>query len=92
MTPTICREDVFFINPFDRNPNVGDIIIFQREDIWTVHRVVAITDEEYITKGDNNIATDQQSCNIPSVTQDKIGGTVVTASEKVLTIPKVRVP
>nr|WP_234394308.1 S24/S26 family peptidase [Thermococcus piezophilus] len=30
MTPTICREDVFFINPFDRNPNVEDIIIFQR--------------------------------------------------------------
>jgi len=89
MTPTISRGDVFFINPFVRNPDVGDIIVFKTGKIWTVHRIVAITEEGYITKGDNNIATDQQSYNVPPVSRSQIGGKVITITGHVPKIPKV---
>lgn len=59
MVPTINRWDVFFINPLSKG-EVGDIIVFNLSGRWTVHRVYAITEEGYITKGDNNVATDQQ--------------------------------
>ena len=89
MTPTINKGDVFFIDPLARNPGVGDIIVFKVGNTWTVHRVAAITEEGYITRGDNNIATDQQSHNIPPITRGQIGGTVVQIGGYVPTIPRV---
>ncbi|NJE42847.1 signal peptidase I [Thermococcus sp. GR6] len=89
MTPTIDKGDVFFINPLATNPDVGDVIVFRTGNTWTVHRVVAITDDGYITKGDNNIATDQQSHSVLPITRNKIGGTVVTVNGKVITIPEI---
>ncbi|ASJ15436.1 signal peptidase I [Thermococcus radiotolerans] len=88
MTPTINKGDIFFINPLARNPDVGDIIVFQTGSVWTVHRVYAVTEEGYITKGDNNIATDQQSHNIQPISRDKIAGTVVTVSGTPIKIPR----
>jgi len=61
MTPTISKGDVFFINPLSKNPEVGDIIVFNAGGTWTVHRIVGVVEDGYITKGDNNVATDQQS-------------------------------
>ncbi|ASJ10392.1 signal peptidase I [Thermococcus sp. P6] len=87
MSPTINRGDVFFINPFAGNPVVGDIIVFQTGSVWTVHRVYAETEGGYITKGDNNIATDQQSHGIPPVPGSRIAGTVITAGGRPVKIP-----
>ncbi len=86
MTPTISKGDVFFIDPFSRNPQVGDIIIFNADGKWTVHRVVAIVDDGYITKGDNNVATDQQSKKIPPIKRSQIGGKVITFRGKPIVI------
>ena len=88
MKPTIGKGDVFFINPFEKNPEVGDIIVFQTGNTWTVHRVFAVTEEGYITKGDNNIATDQQSRNVPPIPGEKIAGTVITVGGRPVKIPK----
>ncbi|ASJ11654.1 signal peptidase I [Thermococcus thioreducens] len=88
MEPTINKGDVFFINPISRNPEVGDIIVFQTGDVWTVHRVYAITEDGYITKGDNNIATDQQSHDIPPIPKERIAGTVITVKGTPLRIPQ----
>lgn len=88
MKPTINKGDVFFINPFERNPEVGDIVVFKTGNIWTVHRVFAITEEGYITKGDNNIATDQQSHNIPPISKESVAGTVITVGNTPIKIPK----
>ena len=89
MTPTIDRGDLFLINPLARDPDVGDIIVFKVGSTWTVHRVAAITTEGYLTRGDNNIATDQQSHSIPPITKEQIGGTVIEINGHVPTIPKV---
>ena len=77
MTPTINRGDLFLVNPFARNFDVGDIIVFHRRDGWTVHRIFAVTDEGYITKGDNNVATDQQEGVYPPVQESDVAGKVV---------------
>ncbi len=86
MTPTISKGDVFFIDPFSRNPRIGDIIVFNADGKWTVHRVVAIVDDGYITKGDNNVATDQQSKKIPPIKHSQIGGKVITFRGKPIVI------
>ena len=59
MEPNIKVGSVSFVNtryPYEK-VQVGDIIAFKREAIFATHRVVEITDEGFITKGDaNNIA------------------------------------
>ena len=77
MTPTISRGDLFLMNPFSRNFDVGDIIVFHRRDGWTVHRIFAVTEKGYITKGDHNVATDQQEGKYPEVTRQDIAGKVI---------------
>jgi len=77
MTPTINRGDLFLINPFARNFDVGNIVVFYRSDGWTVHRIFAVTEEGFITKGDNNVAIDQQDGLYPPVNQSDVAGKVV---------------
>ncbi|WP_297534596.1 signal peptidase I [Thermococcus sp.] len=77
MTPTIDKGDLFIMNPFARSYHVGDIIVFHRRTGWTVHRIFAVTDEGFITKGDNNVATDQENGLYPPVKPRDIAGKVV---------------
>ncbi len=86
MTPTISKGDVFFINPLSRNPEVGDIVVFNAGGTWTVHRIVGVVEDGYITKGDNNVATDQQSKKIPPISRSQIGGKVITFQGKPIVI------
>lgn len=86
MTPTINRGDLFLINPFAGNFDVGDIIVFHRRDGWTVHRVFAVTEEGFITKGDNNVATDQQDGLYPPVNRSDVVGKVVVLFGRPLVI------
>ena len=41
-----------------QNIKEGDIVVFSRGQILVVHRVIEITEEGFITKGDNNPSTD----------------------------------
>ena len=86
MTPTIDKGDLFFVNPLARNYDVGDIIVFHRKDGWTVHRIFAVTEDGFITKGDNNVATDQQDGKYPPVKREDIAGKVVSVLEHPLVI------
>jgi len=87
MSPTLEKGDLFVINPFAKG-KVGDIIVFKLRDRWTVHRIFAETSGGYITKGDNNIATDQQDNGSP-VKKGEVAGVVVTVFGKPLKIPMV---
>lgn len=86
MTPTINRGDLFFINPLSKGGDVGDIIVFHRRDGWTVHRIFAVTEAGYITRGDNNVATDQQDGGYPVVKKADVVGEVVTVFGRPLVI------
>ena len=84
MTPTINRGDLFLMNPLARNFEVGDIVVFHRRDGWTVHRIFAITGNGILTKGDNNVATDQQDGLYPPVKDSDVAGKVVVLFSKPL--------
>ncbi len=87
MSPTLNRGDVFLINPLaEAKPN--DIIVFDLNGHWTVHRVVAETDEGYITKGDHNIATDQQGGSTSIVKRESVAGVVPVLLETPIKIPE----
>ena len=85
MSPTLEKGDLFIINPLTKG-KVGDIVVFKLRDRWTVHRIYAETEDGYITKGDNNIATDQQDNGKP-IKREDIAGVVVTIFDKPLKIP-----
>lgn len=57
MEPTISVNDLI-INHIQSSYAEGDIITFQNESSLTTHRIAAITEEGYITKGDANNAAD----------------------------------
>ncbi len=86
MTPTINKGDLFFINPFSKGGDVGDIIVFYRRDGWTVHRIFAVSENGYITKGDKNVATDQQEGLYSPVQKEDVVGKVVTIGDNPLVI------
>ncbi|WP_456371044.1 signal peptidase I [Geoglobus sp.] len=87
MEPTIGVGDLFFINPFSKG-GVGDIVVFRMGDMYVVHRVYAMEGGAYITKGDNNIATDQQGGKNPPISEEDVIGSVVTFSGSPITMPK----
>jgi len=87
MTPTLNRGDLFLINPLaEAKPD--DIVVFNLNGHWTVHRVVAETDGGYITKGDNNVATDQQG-GTNTVKMESVAGVVPVILGTPLKVPEV---
>jgi signal peptidase len=88
MVPTIHENDIIFINPLATNYRVGDIIVFESNGKWICHRIFAITEKGFLTKGDNNIAIDQLEGQ-SAVKQSKIAGKVVTFNGKPVIIPGV---
>ncbi len=87
MEPTISSGDLFFINPFSKGGE-GKIVVFEMGGMYVVHRVFAEENEAYITKGDNNLATDQLDGKYPPVKKDKVIGEVITAFGNPILIPK----
>ncbi len=90
MEPTIGTGDGFVAIPADIAGSVeeGDVVVFRAEEIQggglTTHRVVETTERGYVTKGDANPFTDQDSGE-PPVSEAQVvavawqpGGTVVT--------------
>ncbi len=86
MEPTIQSGDLFFINPLSKGDE-GSIIVFKMGELYVVHRVYGIENDRYVTKGDNNIATDQFSGKTPLINKDDVIGEVITFSEKPILIP-----
>ena len=86
MVPTIHENDLIFINPLATNYRVGDIIVFESNGRWICHRIFAVTEKGFLTKGDNNIAIDQLEGQT-AVKPGKIAGKVVTFGGKPVVIP-----
>ncbi|MBI2971920.1 MAG: signal peptidase I [Candidatus Aenigmarchaeota archaeon] len=60
MEPILYRGDLLLVTGVD-NPAVGDIVIYEHPQarITIVHRIIGITDEGYVLKGDHNAAPDR---------------------------------
>ena len=54
MEPTIGTGSFILIDKKDKDVDVGDIIAYKHQDMQVSHRIVEITEDGYITKGDAN--------------------------------------
>lgn len=92
MEPEIDSGDGFVAIPaaLSSSPSEGDVVTFRAEEIegggLTTHRIVGETEEGYITRGDANPFTDQDSGE-PPVPEEKIVAHAVQVNGDVLTIP-----
>jgi len=77
MEPTIRTGSFMLIDKKDKDIEIGDIIAFINNDMQVSHRVVELTNDGYVTKGDNN-----ENVDFCPVSPDKVTGTVF------FTIPK----
>lgn len=72
MKPTININDLIIINTEDKSYQINDIVTFYDVDEALVtHRIIAISDNWVITKGDNNNTPDEK------ISRDKIIGKYV---------------
>lgn len=96
MAPTLQPGDGFIGVPAPLAGEIseGDVVTFQAQTIGggglTTHRVVDITEDGYITSGDNNPFTDQ-SAGEPTVTEPQIELVAVQFNDQLVVIPGVGV-
>lgn len=58
MEPAIETGSLIFINGKDTDVKKGDIIAFKSGSLEVVHRIIDVTEDGYVTKGDNNSSAD----------------------------------
>lgn len=92
MEDTMSPGDGFVALPpeLTGSVGVGDVIVYEAEQFegggLTTHRIVGETDQGYITRGDNNMVTDQDSGE-PPVQDAQIVAVAWQPAGDVLTIP-----
>lgn len=92
MEPTISAGDGYIAVPAEVAGPIeeGDVITFEAEELHggslTTHRVVEITEQGYVTQGDANPFTDQDS-DEPYVTEGQVVAKALTLDGKVVTVP-----
>ncbi len=88
MEPLIKVNDAFLVWPAAQL-KAGDIIMYRPEVLkapYITHRIIALGESGYITKGDNSPYQDQDSGE-PEVSKDRIVGRVVTFRGQPLIVP-----
>ncbi|MFT4146152.1 MAG: signal peptidase I [Mobilitalea sp.] len=88
MEPLIKVNDAFLVCPVKKLA-VGDIIMYRPMVLkapYITHRIIAIGESGYITKGDNSAYKDQDNGE-PEVIKEQIIGKVVTINGQPLIVP-----
>ena len=65
----MSKGDLLLVTKAD-NIKVGDIVLYSRE-VTIVHRVISITNNGFVTKGDNNLVSD------PEISRQQVVGKVI---------------
>ncbi|GAA0217875.1 signal peptidase I [Halobaculum roseum] len=92
MEPTLEPGDGFIAVPaaLTPPPEEGDVVVFDAQELQggglTTHRVVGETEEGYITRGDANPFTDQESVE-PPVPESRIVAEALQVNGQVVVIP-----
>lgn len=87
MEPSIGTGDGYVIVPAG-DVSVGDILVFDSDfrDEYVTHRVVEVTEDGYVTRGDANPSTDQATGH-PVVTPERVVGQALTIGDRPMVIP-----
>jgi len=75
MEPTLMQND-YIIGFENETIEENDVILIENDPCFTdgyvVHRVVSVTDNGFITQGDNNVMTDQQMYDCDAIDPDNV--------------------
>jgi signal peptidase I len=88
MEPLIKVNDAFIVHPAS-DYKLGDIVMYRPVVLkapYITHRIIAIGETGYITKGDNSPYRDQESGE-PEVPMDRIAGRVLTVNGLPVILP-----
>ena len=97
MSPTLDPGDGFIAVPtaVDTSVEEGDVIVFDAQELdgggLVTHRVVEVTDQGYITRGDANPVTDQDG-DEPPVQDSQVYATALELDGSVIRIPHLGTP
>lgn len=72
MHPTFKPGEILYVQSEIRDIQPGDIVVYRRYGKQIVHRVVSVSSNGFLTRGDNNLAKDEQV-----VRKEEIIGVVV---------------
>lgn len=92
MAPTLESSDGFVAVPteVDSSIEVGDVVVFRATEVGggglTTHRVVGRTEEGFLTRGDGNTVTDQDSGE-PPVKRQRVVAKAWRFDERVVVVP-----
>ena len=91
MEPTIMQGDGYLLVPAGTVES-GDILTFysDKRGEYATHRVVKVTEDGFVTQGDNNPSTDQ-SAGYPLVSPADVLGKVATIGETPVVLPQLGV-
>ena len=82
MRPVLEKGDLIFIKGVEQKDiKVGEIVVYQTEDNFIVHRVVKIEEGQLTTKGDANVIEDAP------ISYNQVIGRVAKIGEKPFIIP-----
>lgn len=94
MSPTMEPGDGFVAVPSVLVGSIepGDVVVFEAEEIdgggLTTHRVVGETEDGFLTRGDANVVTDQDSGE-PPVRREQVVGKALQVGDQVVVVPKI---
>lgn len=95
MQPTLETGDGFVAVPsaIAGSPEPGDVAVFRAEELHggglVTHRIVGVTEQGYVTRGDANDATDQQTGE-PPVKDAQVVAHALQVGGKVIAIPQLQ--
>lgn len=72
MHPTFKPGEILYVRAEIRDIQPGDVVVFHSEGVQIVHRVVSVSSEGFLTRGDNNLGEDERV-----VRREEIIGVVV---------------
>ena len=83
MWPVIKRGDIVFIKGVEGKGDIklGDIVVYKNENGFTIHRVVRMDEETFVTRGDANNIDDQP------VKYEELLGKTINIRNKPLRLP-----
>lgn len=96
MYPLFQRSDMLLLKNITSNDklNIGDIVVFKSKEGslstkgWIVHRIIEGNENNgFITQGDANLYTDQETGGNPPVTREFIASKVLSIGNVVLKFP-----
>lgn len=88
MEPTIMEGDGYIVVPAGTVES-GDVLTYYSDERgeYVTHRVVEVTDDGFVTQGDNNPSTDQRA-GYPLVTEEDVLGEVATLGDRPVVLPQ----